>query len=184
MVAKSPDRYGRPAQFFHWAIAALILFQIPLAYYMINLPLSPAKLENYALHKSIGLSIFSIAVLRLAWRWLRSPPALPAGIPGWQMQLARLAQWALYAITFAMPLTGWMSSSAANFPVSLFGWFTLPNLVAPDRELHEQLELAHRLLAYSLFGILSAHVGGALHHHFFKKDAVLASMLPGLKPRA
>jgi len=182
-MTEAKDRYGLTAQGFHWLVAGLILFQVPLAYYMIGLPLSPAKLESYALHKSIGLSIFAIAALRLAWRWLHRPPPLPPGTPDWQAALARLVQWLLYAILFAMPLTGWLSSSAANFPVSLFGWFTLPDLVAPDRNLHERLELAHRLLAYSLFGLLSVHAGAALHHHFFRRDRVLATMVPRLRPR-
>jgi cytochrome b561 len=177
------DRYGLPAQLFHWLVAGLILFQVPLAYYMIDLPLSPAKLESYALHKSIGLTIFSIAALRLAWRWLHRPPALPSVMPGWQAGLARLAQWLLYALIFVMPLTGWMSSSAANFPVSLFGWFTLPDLVEPDRALHERLELAHRYQAYLLFTLVATHAGAALHHHFVRRDGVLASMIPGLRPR-
>ena len=183
MTAASP-RYSGPAQFFHWLIAGLILFQIPLAYYMIGLPLSPDKLESYALHKSVGLSIFALSAMRLAWRWLRPPPPLAADIAAWQATLARLAQWLLYGIIFAMPLTGWLSSSAANFPVSLFGWVTLPNLVAPDQVLHEQLELAHRLLAYGLFTLLAAHVGAALHHHFLRRDHVLLSMLPGRRTAA
>ena len=171
-------RYSGPAKFFHWLVAALILFQIPLAYYMIGLPLSPDKLESYALHKSVGISIFTLSALRLAWRFVRPPPPLSGDIAAWQASLARLAQWLLYGITFAMPLTGWLSSSAANFPVSLFGWFTLPNLVAPDKALHEQLELAHRVLAYTLFALLAVHVGAALHHHLLRRDRVLLSMLP------
>ncbi len=171
-------KYTKPAILLHWLIASLLVVQIPLAYYMINQPLSPDKLANYALHKSLGMSIFSLSALRLAWRSLNPPPPLPSQLPRWQARAARLTQWLLYGITFAMPMAGWLSSSAANFPVSFFGWLTLPDLVAPDQVLHEQLELTHRLLAYGLFALLCLHVGAALRHRFVKNDEVLAGMLP------
>ena len=173
-------RYSNPARLFHWTVAGLILFQIPLAYYMIDLPLSPDKLESYALHKSIGLTIFGLSAFRLAWRRLHPPPALPASLGNSQQRLARLTHWLLYFVVFAMPLTGWLSSSAANFPVSLFGWVTLPDLVAPDRELHEALELSHRILAYTLATAFTLHAGAALYHQFVLRDGVLGAMLPGL----
>jgi cytochrome b561 len=177
-MAQTDRQYTAPARLFHWVIAGLILYQIPLAYYMIGLPLSPDKLGSYALHKSIGISIFAVSAARLAWRWLRPPPPLPANLGPATRRVGAFTHGLLYCLTFAMPLVGWLSSSAANFPVSPFGWFTLPNLVAPDGELHERLELAHRLLAYMLFGTLSLHAGAALYHHFILRDGVLRAMLP------
>ena len=170
--------YTPVARLLHWTVAGLILFQIPLAYYMISLPLSPDKLANYALHKSMGLTIFGLSAARLAWRWLHQPPPLPAAMGIMERRLARLTHVLLYTITFAMPLTGWLGSSAANFPVSLFGLVTLPDLVAPDRALHEALELTHRVLAYTLFALFSGHLGAALMHHFIRRDRVLVDMLP------
>lgn len=176
----SDRRYSNLARLFHWTVAGLILFQIPLAYYMIDLPLSPDKLESYALHKSIGITIFGLSATRLAWRWIHPPPSLPASLSGNQQRLARLTHWLLYLVVFAMPLAGWLSSSAANFPVSFFGWVTLPDLVAPDRELHETLELSHRILAYLLATAFTLHAGAALYHQFVLRDGVLGAMLPGL----
>ncbi|MGI9329527.1 MAG: cytochrome b [Gammaproteobacteria bacterium] len=174
-----PDRqYTALARCFHWVIAGLILYQIPLAYYMIALPLSPDKLGSYALHKSIGISIFAISTARLAWRWLRPPPPLPGNVGPATRRAGALTHGLLYCLTFALPLVGWLSSSAANFPVSLFGWFTLPDLVSPDSELHERLEQAHQTLAYILFATLSLHAGAALYHHFILRDGVLRAMLP------
>ena len=176
-----PDRkYSSPARFLHWTIAGLILFQVPLAYYMIDLPLGPDKLESYALHKSVGLSIFALSAVRLAWRWISPPPPLPDTLTPVQQRVAWLTHALLYLVTFAMPLTGWLSSSAANFPVSLWGWFTLPDLVAPNRELHEALELGHRILAYILATAFTLHVAAALYHQFVLRDGGLAAMLPGL----
>ena len=162
----------------------LVLFQVPLAYYMIDLPLSPDKLESYALHKSIGITIFGLSALRLAWRCIRPAPALPVSLAPYQRRLAWLTHATLYLVVFAMPLTGWLSSSAANFPVSVFGAFTLPNLVGPDRELHEALELAHRALAYLLATAFTLHVGAALYHQFVLRDGVLGAMLPGLSGKS
>ena len=176
--AAVPDRYGTVARLFHWGIAALLLFQIPLAYYMIDLPVSPDKLAKYSLHKSIGMSIFALSALRLAWRWIHPPPPLPPGIPGWQQRLAGLTHALLYFITFAMPVTGWLNSSAANFPVSVFGLLQLPDLVAPDPELHERMELVHRILAYTLMGTVSLHAAAAFWHQWVRHDGVLARMLP------
>lgn len=176
-------RYSSIARLFHWSIAGLILCQFPLAYYMTDLPLGPTKLENYALHKSIGMTIFGLTAARLAWRWIRPPPAFPAGVPGYQRRLAGFTHAALYVLTFAMPLTGWLSSSAANFPVSIFGWITLPNLVAPDRELHDLLEQTHQVLSYGLAATFALHAGAALYHQFVLRDEILAAMLPGLPNR-
>ena len=174
----STDRYAAPAKFFHWAAAALVLFQIPLAFYMEDLPLSPDKLETYALHKSIGITIFTLTALRLAWRLLRPPPALPADTPRWQTIVARGTHWLMYFLLLAMPMTGWLSSSAANFPVSVFGLVTLPDLVAPDPQLHEALEEAHVAQGYLLMTLLAAHVAAALYHQFGRRDRVLRRMLP------
>lgn len=179
MASTEPIRKFNPlSQFFHWVIAALLLFQVPLAYYMINQPLSPDKLGNYALHKSIGITIFTLAALRLAWRWLRPAPPLPRSMAPWERTAARVTHGLLYFLLFAMPITGWFSSSAANFPVSVFKLFTLPNLVPEDETLHERLELAHELLAYTLFATFAAHLLAALYHHFRRRDNVLLSMLP------
>lgn len=177
------EKFSVPSQLFHWVVAALVVFQIPLAYYMIALPVSPDKLGAYALHKSIGMTIFTLTAGRLAWRWIRTPPALPDTMPRLEQRLAHLNHGLLYFITFAMPVTGWLNSSAANFPVSVFRVFTLPNLVQPDPLLHERLELVHRGLAYTLFTMLGIHILAALHHHFARGDNVLISMLPFAKPK-
>jgi cytochrome b561 len=170
--------YGAAARAFHWTVATLLLLQIPLAWYMTGQTLGPDKLGNYALHKSVGILIFAVTAARLAWRLTHPAPPLPPGTPGWQRFAARLTQALLYFLMFAMPLTGWLNSSAANFPVSVFGWFTLPNLVAPDPERQLGFEASHRVQSYLLFAVLTAHLAGALYHRFVKRDDVVDSMLP------
>ncbi len=177
-VPVRPRRYGAVSRIFHWLVAGLLVFQVPLAYVMIEQPLSPAKLGNYALHKSVGLTIFTLMVLRLAWKLLTPGPPLPPALPRWQRVTARLTQGLLYVVLLLMPLTGWLNSSAANIPVSFFSLFTLPNLVAPDEALQQAFEAAHRSQSYLLFTLASLHVAAALWHHFVRRDEVLRTMLP------
>ena len=154
------------------------MLQIPLAFYMVDQPLGPDKLGNYATHKSIGLLIFSVTALRLAWRLTCPAPPLPAGTPGWQRAGARLTQVFLYALMFLMPLTGLLRSQAANFPVSFFGLFTVPGIVGVNEELSKGMAAAHEMQGRILLALIGLHALGALHHHFIRKDEVLRSMLP------
>ena len=176
-------KFSTTARVFHWVGFALIGVQIPLAYYMIEQPLSPEKLGNYALHKSIGMTILTIALLRLLWRWLHPPPPLPLASKPIERVAARGTHWLLYGLMLGMPIAGWLNSSAANFPVSVFGWFTLPDLVEPNPELQASFELTHRIMAYLLFFLLGLHTTAALFHHFVRKDNVLRSMLPFISLR-
>lgn len=175
--------YGPVARLFHWTIAAAIAFQIPFGFYMTRLPLSPDKFESYALHKSIGISILAVSALRLAWRWVKRPPPLPAATPVWQAVAAKATHAGLYLATFGLPITGWLHSSASNVPVILFGVVPLPSLTGADKALAERFHFAHEMLGYALTGLLAAHIGAALYHHFAKRDQVLSSMLPiGARP--
>jgi cytochrome b561 len=174
----APHAYGSVARSFHWLIAILLVLQIPLAFYMVDQPLGPDKLGNYATHKSIGLLIFSVTALRLAWRLTHPAPPLPAGTPGWQRFGARFTQVLLYALMFLMPLTGLLRSQAANFPVSFFGLFTVPTVVGVNPPFSEGMSEAHEMQGTVLLALVSAHVLAAIHHHVVRRDEVLRSMLP------
>ena len=171
--------YGQLARAFHWTIAGLLLLQIPLAFYMVDQPLGPDKFSNYATHKSLGLLLFTATALRLAWRLTHPAPPLPHGIARWQRVVARVTQVLLYALMFLMPLTGLLRSQAANFPVSFFGLFTVPTFVGVNEEFSKGMSAAHERQGSVLLVLISAHALAALHHHFFRRDDVLRSMLPG-----
>lgn len=171
-------RYGAVAQLFHWLIVALIITQFVLANKAGDLPLGPAKIAVLAQHKSFGMTIFTLAILRLLWRLVNPVPAIPATIPRWERLGAHISHWALYALILITPLFGWLMSSARNFPVSWFGLFTFPDLVQPDKAKYELFHDIHEVLAKTIFCIALLHAGAALKHHFFDRDNVLRRMLP------
>jgi cytochrome b561 len=119
-----------------------------------------------------------LAVLRLLWRFTHSAPPLPPGMSRLEIFLARLTHAAFYVLLFAMPLTGWLMSSAKNYSVSWFGLFTWPNLIAPDERAFDLLRNTHDALASVLFAIAVLHILAALKHHFWNRDGVLLRMLP------
>lgn len=179
MWRNSATRYGTIAQLLHWGIVFLLCVQVVLAEIAEDLPLGLQKLVVLSRHKSFGITILSLALLRLAWRWLSRPPPLPTGMTPLERALARLTHWGFYVLLFSLPLSGWLMSSAANFPVSYFGLLTLPDLIGPDKDLVEQLKDVHELIGKVLFAAIGLHVAAALKHHFFNKDDVLWRMLPG-----
>ncbi len=175
--------YGLIAQIFHWLIVALVITQFVLANRAEDLPLGAAKLATLAQHKSIGITILLLAILRLLWRLLGETPALPVTTAAWQRGAARVTHVLLYALLLIIPLFGWLMSSARNFPVSWFGWVTLPDLIAPDMQAFEFFEDAHEVAGQVLFIIALVHIGAALKHHFINRDDVLRRMLPWSRPR-
>ncbi len=171
-------RYGWVAQALHWAVVVLLVVQVTLGKIADGLPVGLDRLIMMSRHKSFGITILGLAAIRLAWRWIDPPPPLPP-MPRWQAVAARLNHWALYALLFALPLTGWLMSSAANRPASWFGFLQLPDLIAPDEGLEEAFEAAHELLVNVLFVLAALHVAAALKHQFLDRDGLLFRMLPG-----
>ncbi len=174
----SPTRYTGVAQALHWVIAALIVTQFALAWSANGLPLGMHKLALLARHKSFGMTILMLAILRLLWRFGNPPPELPPGMSPIERILARGTHIAFYVFLFAMPLTGWMMSSAKSYSVSWFGLFTWPNLIAPNDAAFDFLKSTHDYLSDALFVIAALHILAALKHHFWNKDDVFLRMLP------
>lgn len=162
----------------HWLVAALILVMAYLGLTMGDLPNGPDKIATYALHKSIGLSILALAVLRLGWRLYAGAPEEVPGAPRWQARIATVTHVALYVLLLALPLTGWLLNSAAGFPLQWFGLFNLPSLAARDEALHALAVQSHELLFWALAVLVVMHAAAALYHHLFLGDATLARMLP------
>ena len=177
----TPNRYTVVAQSLHWIIAALIATQFTLAWMADDLPIGLHKLALLARHKSFGMTLLMLGLLRLAWRLFNSPPPLPEGMSKTERFLARATHIIFYVLLFAMPLTGWLMSSAKNYSVSWFGLFTWPDLIGPNDRSFEVLKQTHEMLSNVLFAIVILHVLAALKHHFWNKDDVLKRMLPFTK---
>jgi len=178
-LRNTPDRYGAIAQAFHWIIVILIIVQFTLGIIGSDLPLGMQRLVVLSRHKSIGMTILMLVILRLAWRLLNTVPRLPAAMPRLEQRLAHGTHRLFYVLLIAMPIVGWISSSASNLSVSWFGLFVFPDLVGTDKVLAELAKEVHKTLAWILLATVVLHVAAALRHHFVKKDGILLRMLPG-----
>lgn len=182
-IRNTTARWGVIAQAFHWIIVVLVITQFVLGIQYNNLPLGLQKLVVIARHKSIGMTIFALAILRLLWRFMNPTPPLPDTLKPYERLLAHVTHFALYAIILVMPVTGWIMSSARNFPVSWFNLVQLPDLVGPNRALYDTMVTIHDALALTLVGVAILHVLAALKHHFILKDDTLRRMLPFTRTR-
>jgi cytochrome b561 len=176
-VRNTTVRWGSVAQFLHWLIVALIITQVILALTAQELH-GMAKLAMLARHKSVGITILMLAVVRLGWRLVNPTPPLPLTLKPYERFLANFTHAALYVLIFALPITGWIMSSARGFPVSWFSQFQLPDLVTKNHRLYEAMQETHEALAWALGAVALLHLLGALKHHFVLKDTVLRRMLP------
>jgi cytochrome b561 len=170
--------WGALSKALHWIVVILIILQFVLAAWAKSLPRGPGMVEAWGWHKSFGMTILMLAVIRLTWRLVNPTPDLTAETKPWERVLAKISHLLLYGLIFAMPLTGWMMSSAKNFPVSWFKVFQWPDLVAPDPDFSRLMESTHHALFKVLVVIALLHIAGALKHHFIDKNDVLKRMLP------
>lgn len=178
MAPPTQERYRAPAQWLHWLIAALIVLQFVLAELAERADEAgslAAQLGWLADHKSVGMTILCLAIVRLAFRWRAAPPP-PLPAPHAQQLLAKLTHGLLYLLLFALPLTGWLGSSAAAYSVSWFGWFTWPDLVAADPALREQLYVWHERGGNVLAVLAGLHLAAAIKHHYVDRDTTLMRM--------
>ena len=167
---------------FHWLMAALIFAQIVLGLLAVSWHLSPTKLNLFVWHKSTGMLVLALLALRLLWRLSHRAPELPWEMPLWERAAAQFSHFLLYVLMIALPLTGWVISSASNVPFSIFWTIPLPAIVGSDKGLADLFATIHAWLVTLLALVLVAHVGAALRHHYVKKDTVLARMLPWSTP--
>ena len=185
MSAKSDaTRWGSVAKAFHWTIAVLVIGLLVGGLTMTDMKVSPEKFKLYALHKSIGITVLALMLLRFAWRGIDPRPQDVAGMAPIVAFAAHAVHRLLYVALIAMPISGWVYNSASNFPLQWFGLVQLPAIVAPDKGLKELAHEVHEVLAWTIIALLLAHIAGALKHHFIDRDDTLRRMLPFAKPRA
>jgi cytochrome b561 len=170
--------WGAVAKSFHWVLALLILCQLTLGKIAEGVRLSPLKLDLFVWHKSIGVTILLLVILRLAWRVNHSPPSAPAGIPGWETKLARIGHISLYLLMFAVPLTGWWISDTSRIPFKAYWLVPVPDLMPADKSASELASDVHGALTALLMLVVLIHIAAALRHHFFLHNNILTRMLP------
>lgn len=174
-LKNTTTHYGSVSKWFHWIMAVLVIGMLILGLYMSDLPSGIEKLDLYGYHKSFGILILCLVIFRLIWRLSNIQPALE--IPNWEKFSAITVHWLLYFLMFAMPLSGWLMTSAGGHPPSFFGWFILPELVSPSTEKMHIFKTIHVVFAYSLIALILLHTAAALKHHFIDKDIILTRML-------
>lgn len=178
---RNTDRgYGRVALSFHWVVVILVLTQLAIGKYASGLGVSMDRLRWMSLHKSVGITILVVVLLRLAWRLVDPPPRLPAAMPRWERAAAHTVHWGLYLLLIATPLAGWLAASADGLSVNWFGLVAIPDLVGKDEALAEIFETAHEIAIYTLVGLFSLHILAALRHGI-GHDGILSRMLPFLR---
>jgi cytochrome b561 len=176
MSLSLPARYTAPAIVLHWLIALGIMINVGLVWVVDWLP-EDAQRPTIDLHKSIGLTVLGLALMRLLWRLTHTPPALPPGTRKWERVSAGAAHVVLYGLIFALPLSGWIHDSAwkdaATHPLKLYGvipWFrigAIKSLPAASKEqVHALFSQIHTSCAYVLYAVFAVHVAGALKHQF------------------
>ena len=166
--------YNRVARTLHWTIGTLVLTNLILG--ILHDPLGEI-FPAMPIHKSIGFLVLALSLGRLAWRLTHPAPPLPAAMPGWEKAAAQGLHWFFYALMIAMPLTGWIFSSAGKYPLSFFFLFDIPKLaVEKGSPIVAGAHSAHVVLGFLWAALLVGHVGAALRHHFILKDGVLTRM--------
>lgn len=176
-ASRPRGRYSAPAIFFHWSVALLIPILVGLGWYMLSIEEQPGSLWYFNLHKSLGLTVAVLVLLRLGWRMGHPPAAFPDVLRGWQRIAARFSHGALYLMMVLMPLTGYLGAAFSGDGVAFFG-LPMPDWSSKNDALKEQLFAAHSTIAWILVGLITVHVAAAFKHLWINKDGVFQRMLP------
>lgn len=175
--ARQPG-YGGVAKTLHWLIVALLIAQYTVAWTMPDIGRGTQPVGLIDIHLSIGITILTLALLRLLWRWTHPVPLISDDVPWWQYRAAQLTHGLLYFLIFLLPLLGWASASMRGWGFGFFGLGNIPQFL-PTSRAAGRLGDIHTLVSYVLLGVVGLHVLAALYHHLWLRDRVLVRMLPG-----
>jgi cytochrome b561 len=178
-MTTSGARYTNVAVALHWMIAALVVTQLTLGWWMIDIPKQPVGVRAFwfNLHKSIGMTIALLVVLRIAWRFRHPAPPLPVSVPAWQRRAAAASHALLYACLLGMPLVGFLGSTFSGYPIKYFG-FALPQWGFESASLKEFFSAVHLGFAWVFMTLIALHTGAALKHLVLNRDGVFWRMWP------
>jgi len=168
--------YTTASKFFHWVIAGIVILMLAFSFFLEDVSKLYQPLA-YMIHKSFGLTVLALMILRIIWILHRGRPDLPNTMPNWEKMLSLTVQYSFYILLFVMPLSGWILSCASDHTPQWFGLITIPFPgITPNEQLAEWMDETHKILAWLLIGLLFLHVCGALKHHFLDKDYILRRM--------
>lgn len=166
------DHYSRVARWLHWTMGLLIIGNLIGG--LIH-DVNPQLI--IPLHKATGILLLALAVVRIVWRMINPAPPLPADMATWERATASFTHALMYALMVLIPLSGWVMSSASEYPISFYGLFEVPKFaVVKDSMLYNVTHEGHELLGFAMIALLLLHIGAALRHHFVLKDGLLARM--------
>lgn len=171
------QRFNPLQRLLHWVMAVCVLTMFFIGVGMVS-TVMPKFLPLMATHKSLGIAILVLVLIRIAVRLRYGAPALPADLPPVIKLGAELSHYALYALLIAMPLLGWAMQSAADYPIVIFGDFRLPPIVPQSDSLHTLFWDAHYYLAFCFFALVLLHIAAALYHALVRRDGVFEAMAP------
>jgi cytochrome b561 len=179
VIENGVQGYSKLSKFLHWLIALLVIIMLSAGFFLEEIP-KPYASTAWMLHKSFGISILTLMILRLVWIIHSGRPNLPLLVPVWQKFMARFVQYSLYVFVILMPLCGWIMSVAAGKIPVFFGLFPLPLPgIEPNKGLAKLMNQSHETIAWIIICLLILHIAGAVKHHFVDRDNVLRRMLPG-----
>lgn len=178
-MANAARGYDRVAVTLHWLIAAGVLAQLALGWWMIDIPKQPAGVRAYwfNFHKSTGILLAGLIALRIAWRLMHRPTALPESLPRWQVRAAGASHFLLYACMVTMPLAGFLGSSFSGYPIKFFG-LTIADWGWKDESWKSFFSAVHYSTAWCFMTLIALHVAAALKHRWVDRDGVFERMLP------
>src|SRR5690606_24687309 len=178
------DRWGPVSQLLHWLIVLLVLVLAIVGLTMGELPRTPKYFWVYTMHKSTGITVLALVLVRIAWRLYAGAPKPVPGTPTWQARIASVTHFLLYALLLAMPLSGWLYDSASGLrPFRWYGLVEMPKLSEPNEGLSELSNNAHELLFWVLVALVVMHAAAPFYHHVFQSDATLTRTLPRRRMR-
>ncbi len=182
MAQSAIERYSGLAQTLHWLTVVLFVIVVIVALIMTGMDDSATKDRLYALHKSLGVTILALTILRLIWRRLTPAPPLPDDVRRWERVTARTVQALLYVALIEQPLCGLFMVWSDGLAVTVFGVLPIPNLVDKSESLNAIFDPAHAIIGWAFICLAALHAAGALRHQFVGKDDILSRMLPGKRP--
>jgi cytochrome b561 len=183
VLKNTRERWGGVSIGLHWTIAGLVLLvQVPAGITMVSVDPGTVQNVGYNIHKTTGIVIFLLAIVRLGWRWSQPVPGYAPDMPAWQANAARTTHALLYLVLFAMPITGFLYTAMGGFPVPFFMVYDLAQHVPENKPVAEVFKTAHLTLRWVLYVTVLLHVAGALQHQYVRRDGVLRRMLSPTAP--